>query len=82
MAADAINKILREASALSVEDFLRLAHELLVRAKQSDKSPRPRWRDIRGKAKASQADAQARVSVQRHESDSSRSLHSSANGSG
>ena len=72
MAADAINKILREASALSVDDLVKLAHELLLRAKQSDKSTRPRWRDVRGKAKSSKADAQAWVSAQRHESDAPR----------
>ena len=65
MAADEINKILREASALSVDDLVKLAHELLVRAKQTDKAARPRWHDVRGKAKSSKADAQAWVSAQR-----------------
>lgn len=72
MAAEAINKILREASALSVDDLVKLAHELLARSKQGSKTGRPRWRDVRGKAKPSKADAQAWVSAQRHESDAPR----------
>lgn len=72
MAADEINRILREASTLSVDDLVKLAQELLVRAKQSSKTSRPRWGDVRGKAKSSKADAQAWVSEQRRESDATR----------
>lgn len=71
-----LDELMRETETLSADDQLRLAAQLVERARQlcSTGRPRRKWRDIRGAARPSMfgEDAQAWVTRTRRESDEQR----------
>lgn len=77
MATDALELLMKQASALPVDEQLRLAAYLVeqARAQYANAAATPlRWRDIRGTASPSLLgeDAQTWVTRTRHEADEGR----------
>ena len=74
MSTEVLDSLLQQAEALTPDEQLRLAAQLVERARQSYPASRQRWREIRGLARPSLfgEDAQAYISRTRREADEQR----------